>query len=83
MSKRQRQVETLSLYEAISTIDTPAGRKRLEEVLAREPFPHFRQHSTKCELLIRIDEDGTETVGRFAGRQFVESQDLTTTSHLD
>jgi hypothetical protein len=58
------------LSEALASVDTPAGRKRVEDVLASRPFPHYRQHSGQPGLLVRIDEDGTETVGRFVNRVF-------------
>jgi hypothetical protein len=67
----QRAGEAVPLAETLGTIDTPAGRKRVEEVLARKPFPHFKQHPTQAGLLIRIDEDGTQTAGSFVDRQFV------------
>jgi ParD-like antitoxin of type II ParDE toxin-antitoxin system len=58
------------LSEAIASVDTPAGRKRVEEVLAGRPYPHFKQYSGQPGLLIRIDEDGTRTIGRFVDRAF-------------
>lgn len=62
------------LSEALADVDTPAGRKRVAEVLASQPFPHYKQFSGEHGLLIRIDEDGTETVGRFVNRAFVPSE---------
>jgi len=58
------------LSEALASVDTPAGRKRVEDVLASRPFPHYRQYAGQPGLLVRIDEDGTETVGRFVNRVF-------------
>jgi hypothetical protein len=58
------------LSEALASVDTPAGRKRVEDVLASRPFPHYRQYAGQRGLLVRIDEDGTETVGRFVDRVF-------------
>jgi len=60
-----------SLAEALAAVDTPEGRKRVADVLARQPFPHYKQLSGQPELLVRIEEDGTETVGRFVNRTFV------------
>ena len=37
---------------------------------AARPFPHFEPAPGKAGLLIRIDEDGKRTVGRFVGREF-------------
>lgn len=61
---------TGSLGESLSSVETPAGRKRVEGVLALQPFPHYKQDAGKPGFLVRIDEDGTETVGRFVNRVF-------------
>src|ERR1035437_2367539 len=66
--KLRRSTEARSLSEALAAVDTPEGRKRIADVLARQPFPHYKQHSSQPGLLIRIDDDGTETVGRFVNR---------------
>jgi hypothetical protein len=65
---------TQPLSEALASVDSPAGRKRLTEYLAGRPFPHFQQHPTQAGLLVRIDEDGKRTVGRFVNRAFVAVQ---------
>ena len=72
-----RQVLTLCrnagaqpLSEALATVDTLAGRKRVAVVIANRPYPHFRQHPDYSGLLIRTDEDGKQTVGRFMNRFF-------------
>jgi len=74
-----RQVLTLfqnasvqPLSEAVASVDTPAGRKRVADVLENRPYPHFQQHPDQSGLLIRIDEDGRQTVGRFVNRMFRE-----------
>lgn len=59
------------IAEALATVDSPAGRARVEAVLARRPYPHFEQYSGRPDLLVRIDEDGTKTTGRFVNREFV------------
>jgi hypothetical protein len=60
-----------SLSEALARVDTPEGRRRVEEVVASRPYPHFRQAEERPGLLVRIDADGTETLGRFLRREFV------------
>jgi hypothetical protein len=71
-SARLRQIGAARpLSEALSEVDTPAGRERVRQVLARQPFPHFEQHPTDKRLLVKIDQDGTRTVGRFVNREFV------------
>jgi hypothetical protein len=72
-----RQVLTLfqnasvqPLSEALASVDTLAGRKRVADVLENRPYPHFKQHPDHSGLLIRIDKDGRQTVGRFVNRLF-------------
>ena len=67
----RRSAEAQPLSEALASVDTPAGRKRVQEVLAGRPYPHFKQFPGRPGLLVRIDEDGTETAGRFVNRTFV------------
>lgn len=59
------------LSEALSSVNTPAGRARLQAVLDAEPFPHFRAVPGDRTLMERIDQDGTRTIGRFVQREFV------------
>lgn len=70
--RRSSEVETLA--EALAIVDTPKGRMRVEEVVARRPYPHFKQCPSRQGMLIRIDEDGTETIGRFVKRVFVPAE---------
>ena len=65
---------TQRLSKALASVDSPAGRKRLADYLAGRPFPHFQQHPAQAGLLVRIDEDGKRTVGRFVNRAFVAVQ---------
>jgi hypothetical protein len=58
------------LSEALASVDTLAGRKRVADVLANRPYPHFEQHPDQAGLLIRTDEDGSQTAGRFLNRVF-------------
>ncbi|HUX27419.1 MAG TPA: hypothetical protein VMU92_07055 [Acidobacteriaceae bacterium] len=67
----RRGAEVQPLSEALALVDTPAGRKRVQAVLASRPYPHFKQCPGRPGLLIRIEEDGTQTVGRFVNRTFI------------
>jgi len=58
-----------TLAESLAEVGTPAGRERLRQFLASEPFPHYQQADQPGNL-VKIDEDGTRTVGRFVGREF-------------
>ncbi len=72
-----RQVLTLCqnagvrpLSEALASVDTFAGRKRVAGLLANRPYPHFEQHSDHSGFLVRTDESGKRTIGRFVNRVF-------------
>jgi hypothetical protein len=66
----RRSAGTQPLSEALASVNTSAGRKRLADTLASQPYPHFKPHPDKSGLLIRTDEDGKQTVGRFVNRVF-------------
>lgn len=59
-----------SLSERLATVDGPEGRRRVIEYLKTRPFPHYEPALDRPGLLVRIDEDGTRTVGRFVDRRF-------------
>jgi ParD-like antitoxin of type II bacterial toxin-antitoxin system len=63
------------LSELISSAGTVEGRARLKAYLGSRPFPHFEPHPHRKGFLIRIEEDGTRSVGRFVNRQFVEDRE--------
>jgi hypothetical protein len=68
MLSRNGAVRALS--SCLSSVDTPDGRERTSKWLQSQPFPHYEPHPTKTGLLIRIEEDGRRTTGRFVKRQF-------------
>jgi len=58
------------LSECLAEVDSSEGRKRVASFLDGQPFPHFEPAQGQPGLLVRVDEDGTRTLGRFVGRQF-------------
>jgi ParD-like antitoxin of type II bacterial toxin-antitoxin system len=66
----RRAGNVMPLSERLATIDTPAGRRRVAEYLDSRPFPHYEPAADGPGLLVRIEADGTRTLGRFVGRQF-------------
>lgn len=58
------------LSECLTSVDSDAGRRRLHEYLHAQPFPHYEPAPDAPDLLVRIDADGTRTLGRFVGRKF-------------
>lgn len=61
------------LSELISSVDSEAGRERVHTYLESQPFPHFEPCPDTKGMLIKIDEDGRRTRGRFVNREFVPS----------
>lgn len=70
--KRSGNAQPLSA--ALTAIDGAKGRARLDQQLANRPFPHFEAAPQQPGLLVRIDQDGTRTVGRFVNRVFTPLQ---------
>ena len=60
-----------SLATAVESVDSAAGRKRVREYLDQQPFPHFKPSTESPGRFIKIDEDGSRTVGRFKNRKFI------------
>lgn len=74
----RQSAKSESLFNSLVSVDTEAGRARVNAYLASRPFPHFESYKGQKGgpeggqkgLLVRIDEDGTRTVGRFVDRKF-------------
>jgi hypothetical protein len=58
------------LSELLASVDSNAGRKRVAEYLGSRPFPHYEPAPDAPGLLVRVEADGTRTVGRFIDREF-------------
>ncbi len=65
-----RNGTTLQLSALMESVDAPAGRRRVATFLAKQPFPHYEPHPEQPGLLVRIDESGKRTIGRFVNRKF-------------
>jgi hypothetical protein len=64
--KQRAQLRPLS--ECLASVDTEEGRQKTARYLAAGPFPHFEPAPGRSGLILRIDEDGTRTLGRFVQR---------------
>lgn len=62
------------LSACLESVDSVEGRQRVAEFLESQPFPHYEQAPNEPGYLIRIEADGTRTVGRFVNRQFQPRQ---------
>jgi hypothetical protein len=49
--------------------------QRVADYLKSRPFPHYEAAAGHPGLLMRIDEDGSHTLGRFVNRRFEPSAD--------
>jgi hypothetical protein len=58
------------LSQLLDEVDAPKGRKRLSAYLAARPFPHYEPAPKGGSLLVRVEENGTRTAGRFVNRKF-------------
>ena len=58
------------LSECLDSVNSPEGRRRVAEHLGCQPFPHYEPAPDLPGMLVRIEADGTRTVGRFVHRQF-------------
>lgn len=65
----RRTGDAQPLSEAIKSVDSAAGRRRLAEELTKRPFPHY-EPADSPGLLVRIEANGKRTVGRFVSREF-------------
>jgi ParD-like antitoxin of type II bacterial toxin-antitoxin system len=72
-----RTVGVTPLSELVEIVDTPKGRDVFVAYLKSEPYPHYEGHPTREGLLVRTEENGRRTVGRFVNRVFVAERAVT------
>jgi hypothetical protein len=65
----RRAGDSKPLSECLLSVDSPEGRRRVAEHLNRHPYPHYEPAKTPG-LLVRIEENGKRSVGRFINREF-------------
>ena len=70
----RRAGDVKPLSQCLDSVDTDQGRRRVAEHLQSQPFPHYEPAPEAPGLLVRIEADGTRTVGRFVNRQFKAAQ---------
>lgn len=66
----QKSGAVRSLTDCLHEVDSPIGRQRVADYLQTRPFPHY-EPSDEPGYLLRIEENGTQTKGRFVNRKFV------------
>jgi hypothetical protein len=70
----RRAAGTRPLSECLASVDSDEGRQRVASYLDSQPFPHYQPAPDAPGLLLRVDEDGTRTLGRFVDREFRPAQ---------
>ncbi len=58
------------LSESLESVDSPKGRRRVADHLNNLPFPHYAPAPGRPGFLVRTEEGGARTVGRFVNRRF-------------
>lgn len=66
-----RSAGVRSLSQCLADVDTPKGRRRVHESWRTGSYPQFEPVPETPKLLVKIDEDGTRTIGHFVNRKFV------------
>ena len=66
----KRRGEAAPLSACLGDVDTAPGRERVKAFLETRPYPHFEPAPGRPGLVVKIDEDGTRTIGRFVNRKF-------------
>lgn len=72
----KRQGGARPLSDCLRSVHTKEGRRRLATYLAAQPYPHFEPAADRPGFILKVDQDGTRTIGRFVNREFrpVESK---------
>jgi hypothetical protein len=71
-AERKESLRADDLRERLNQIGTAAGRARVEAVL---PYPRFETAPGRPGHFVRIEADGTRTLGRFVKRAWVTVAD--------
>jgi len=66
----RRAGAVVPLSKRLESVDGLEGRCRVAQYLDSQPYPHYEKAPDAPGMLVRIDADGTRTVGRFVKRQF-------------
>lgn len=74
LSALQKIAKATPLSKALTRPGTPAGDRQVAAFLRSQPFPHYEPAPDAPGQLLRIDEDGTRTVGRFVQRKFIPAR---------
>jgi hypothetical protein len=66
----RRSAAAIPLSRCLAMVDSTEGRRRVADYLDARPFPHYEPWSGEPGVVVRVDQDGTRTIGRFVDREF-------------
>jgi hypothetical protein len=58
------------LSQLMAGVDSAPGRQRVADYLTTQPFPHYEPAAGRPGLLVRIEESGRRSIGRFVRGTF-------------
>jgi len=70
----RRAGDVKPLSACIESVDSSEGRRRVAEYLKSGPFPRYEPAPGAPGMLVRIEADGTRTLGRFVRRRFTAAE---------
>lgn len=62
--------QPLSIDDLLATVDSDLGRQRVRQHLQTQPYPQYEPIAENPRHFVRVEEDGTRTLGRFVGMRF-------------
>ena len=74
MSQPVKISDAKLLFEWLNTVGSVEGRAFLADYPKTLPLPHYEPAPDSPGLLVRIEENGKRTVGRFVNRTFKTSK---------
>ncbi|CAN5283361.1 hypothetical protein BH10CYA1_BH10CYA1_46300 [soil metagenome] len=64
------------LSALVASVDSNLGRQRVADYLSTQPYPHYLPVSGQPGCLLRVEESGVQTMGRFVNRRFVPAKKI-------
>jgi hypothetical protein len=66
-----RSASARPLSALLESVDSREGKLRVSDYLDAQPFPHYEAAPDHPGLLVRTEEGGKRTLGRFVNRKFL------------
>lgn len=72
--KLQQAGAARPLSDCLSEVGKPAGQRRIADYLKSRPYPHYEPANHRPGYLVRTEESGKRSIGRFVNRIFVVAE---------